>query len=635
MSHLVIGTAGHIDHGKTSLVRALTGIDTDRLKEEKSRGITIELGFAHLDLPDAPPAGIVDVPGHEKFVHHMVAGVTGIDLVLLIIAADEGIMPQTREHLDICRLLGVRKGIVVLTKLDLVEEEWLEMVRDDVRQFVAGTFLEGSPVVPVSSETGEGLDELRRQVRSMLGGIPPRQETNLPRLPIDRVFTMKGFGTVVTGTLVAGSLKVGQTVQVQPGGGEYRIRGLQVHGVSVEEATAGQRTAVNLQGAEKSALGRGDTMSLPGAIDSTYLMDARLHLLPGAPRPLLNRTRLRLHLGTSEILARVVLLGRDSLEPGEEGMVQFRLESPGVALPRDRFVIRSYSPLVTLGGGELVDTHPSKHKKSSSRALQAVEVLAGDDPAESALFLLDESGPAGMDVEGISRRLNIDGGETHAVLDGLVADDKARRIDGSQPLFLSASAVEGVEKSALAVLEGYHRQEPLKAGLSKEELRSRLKASARTFPFHLRRLQSEGRIEVEKDIVRLAGHKVTLRSDQEEVKKTVEAYYVRAGLHPPVSAVICEELRLDPSALLESVRLLQSEKKLEKITEDLALHNESLIPLRAKVVDYLTSTGKLTMQDFKEISGLSRKYTIPLMEYFDRTGLTIRVGDHRVLRKAN
>jgi selenocysteine-specific elongation factor len=636
MSHLVIGTAGHIDHGKTSLVRALTGIDTDRLKEEKLRGITIELGFAHLELPDVPPVGIVDVPGHEKFVHHMVAGVAGIDLVILVIAADEGVMPQTKEHLDICRLLGVTRGLVALTKTDLVDADWLEMVTDDVRQFVAGTFLEDAPIIPVSSQSGTGLPELRQEIGSALRGIPARAAGGIPRLPVDRVFTMKGFGTVTTGTLVAGSLKVGDTVEVLPAGREYRIRGLQVHGESVTKATAGQRTAVNLQGAEKTALHRGDVITGPGAMSPSYLMDARLKLLAGAPRPLANRTRVRLHLGTSEILARTVVLGQEDLQPGGEAMVQFRLESPGVALPRDHFVVRSYSPPFTLGGGVLIDTHPEKHKKFSSAAVASLEVLAGDDPDESALLLLNEAGPAGLGVPQLARRLNIDNDSAFGMLDRLGRRDDAIRIPVKPPIFMHADSVRDYEERCLALLASYHSEEPLKPGISREELKSRLvRLTEKAFPFLLERLTNSGKIVAEKDIVRLREHKVSLRTDQAEVKAKVEAYYRRVGLQPPVPGVISGELSLLPEALAEAVSLLLTEGTFVKITEEMAIHAASIEGLRQKVIDYLTAQQEIDMPAFKTLSGLSRKYSIPVMEYFDRAGVTIRVGDHRKLRKSS
>lgn len=636
MSHLVIGTAGHIDHGKTSLVRALTGIETDRLKEEKLRGITIELGFAHLELPDAPPAGIVDVPGHEKFVHHMVAGVAGIDLVVLVIAADEGIMPQTREHLDICRLLGVGKGMVALTKTDLVDADWLEMVTDDVRQFVAGTFLEEAPIIPVSSQSGAGIPELRQEIAAALQGIPARTAGGVPRLPVDRVFTMKGFGTVTTGTLVAGSLKVGDTVAVLPEGTQYRIRGLQVHGESVTRASAGQRTAVNLQGAEKSALHRGDVITGPGAISPSYLLDARLHLLAGAPRPLANRTRVRLHLGTSEILARTVILGQEDLQPGEEGMVQFRLESPGVALPRDHFVIRSYSPSFTLGGGVLIDTHPEKHKKFSSSAVASLEILAGDDPDESALLLLGEAGPAGMGVPELARRLNIDNDGAFAMLDRLSRRDLAIRIPVKPPIFMHNDTVKAYEEKCLTLLASFHRDEPLKAGISREELKSRLvRLTEKAFPFLLERLTKSGKIAAEKDLVRLREHKVSLRVDQAEVKEKVEAYYMKVGLQPPVPGVISEALSLPRETLAEAVSLLLADGVLVKITQEMSIHAESIGGLKEKVVDYLKANEQIDMPAFKELSGLSRKYTIPIMEYFDRASVTVRVGDVRKLRKSS
>jgi selenocysteine-specific elongation factor len=636
MSHLVIGTAGHIDHGKTTLVRALTGIDTDRLKEEKQRGITIELGFAHLDLPQTPPVGIVDVPGHEKFVHHMVAGVTGIDLVVLVIAADEGVMPQTREHLDICRLLGVGRGLIALTKTDLVEPEWLEMVRDDIRQFVAGTFLEESPIVGVSAETGEGLEELKEQIRASLSSIPVRPYGGVPRLPVDRVFTMKGFGTVVTGTLIAGSLRTGDTVEVLPAGEQYRIRGLQVHGQSVEKALAGQRTAVNLQGAEKRSLYRGDVITAVGAITPSFLMDASLHLLKSAPRPLANRTRVRLHLGTSEILARTVVLGRESLDPGGDGMVQFRLESPGVALPRDRYVIRSYSPAVTLGGGTLIDTHPLKHKKFSSQAVASLKILDGDDREESSLLLLREAGPEGLAGAALSRRLNLDHQEAHVILDRLTRLGAAVRVPGKPPLFLDADTVAACEGTCLEILREYHALEPLKPGLSREELKSRLgRLADKAFPLLLERLEAAGSVAAEKDLVRLSTHKVSLRSDQAEVKGKVESYYRRVGLQPPVKTVIAEDLALDQAALKEALTLLLADNRLVKISEEIAIHTESLTPLKEKVIHFLEANEKISMQDFKEISGLSRKYSIPVMEYFDRSGVTVRVGDHRLLRKTS
>jgi selenocysteine-specific elongation factor len=453
---------------------------------------------------------------------------------------------------------------------------------------------------------------------------------------VDRVFTMKGFGTVVTGTLIAGSLRTGDTVEVLPAGEQYRIRGLQVHGRSVEKALAGQRTAVNLQGAEKRSLFRGDVITAVGAITPSFLMDASLHLLKNAPRPLANRTRVRLHLGTSEIFARTVVLGRESLDPGGDGMVQFRLESPGVALPRDHYVIRSYSPAVTLGGGTLVDTHPLKHKKFSSQAVASLEILAGDDRDESSLLLLREAGPEGLAGAALSRRLNLDHQEAHVILDRLTRRGAAVRVPGKPPLFLDADTTAAGEARCLEILGQYHALEPLKPGLSREELKSRLgRLADKAFPLLLERLEAAGTVAAEKDLVRLSTHKVSLRSDQAEVKGKVESFYRRVGLQPPVKTVIAEELALDQTALKEALTLLLADNRLVKVSEEIAIHTESITPLKEKVIRFLETHEKIDMQDFKEISGLSRKYSIPVMEYFDRSGVTVRVGDHRLLRKTS
>src|SRR5216110_3562596 len=378
--HVVVGTAGHIDHGKTSLVKALTGIDTDRLPEEKARGITIDLGFAFLEEPDGLTIEIVDVPGHERFVKNMLAGVGGIDLAMLVIAADEGVMPQTREHLAICSLLHIKTGLIALTKIDLVEPDWLELVKDDVRGAVRETFLEDAPILPVSAKTGEGLAELRAAVRGLAAGVPPRGTDQLPRLPIDRVFTVKGFGTVVTGTLRGGRLAVDDRVQVYPGGVETKIRGLQTHGHPVTEAFAGQRTAVNLQGVERAAVERGDVVGLAGTLVPTVLVDGTLELLGDAPRAIKSRTRVRFHVGTREIMARVLLLDTPELEPGRMASARFRLEAPLVALPGDRFVVRSYSPIVTIGGGTILDVDPPRFKRKAPALVAHLALLQTGSP---------------------------------------------------------------------------------------------------------------------------------------------------------------------------------------------------------------------------------------------------------------
>ncbi|MBI4839975.1 MAG: selenocysteine-specific translation elongation factor, partial [candidate division NC10 bacterium] len=408
MRHLIIGTAGHIDHGKTTLVKALTGIDTDRLKEEKERGISIELGFAFLRLPDGVQAGIVDVPGHERFVKTMLAGVGGIDLVILVIAADEGVMPQTREHLHICALLQVKRGLVALTKSDLVEAEWLEMVRADIVETLKGTFLDGCPVVPCSATTGQGLPELLQAIQDQAAAAEPKRTEGTVRLPVDRVFTIKGFGTVITGTLWSGTLAVGDEVAILPADLRSRVRRLQVHGQTVERAVAGQRTAVNLPGLEVSQIERGDVLCLPGTLHSSETFDATLSLLPDAPRPLVNRARIRFHLGTSERLARVVLLDREELQPGGQAYVHLRLETPSAALPADRYVIRSYSPAVTIGGGSILDPNPPRERRPRAKMIEHLRILEQGSPTDRLERLLLAAGFTPATGDELRRRSDLD-----------------------------------------------------------------------------------------------------------------------------------------------------------------------------------------------------------------------------------
>src|SRR5262245_799287 len=415
--HVVVGTAGHIDHGKTSLVKALTGIDTDRLPEEKARGITIDLGFAFLEEGQDLTIEIVDVPGHERFVRNMLAGVGGIDLAILVVAADEGVMPQTREHLAICSLLRIPAGLVALTKVDMVEDDWLELVTDDVSRLVRGTFLEGAPIAPVSSKTGQGLDELRAALRDLAARVPARATDQLPRLPIDRVFTIRGFGTVVTGTLVAGRLQIDDRVEVFPRGAQVKVRGLQVHGRAVEQAVAGQRTAVNLQSLERAAIDRGDVLGLAGSLVPSALVDGTLELLGDAPRPLKSRDRIRFHTGTAEVMARVLLLDRAELTPGESAFARLRLEQPVVAMPRDRFVIRSYSPIVTIGGGTLLDIDPPRVRRKAPALVAHLALLgSGSDEAVVAEHVR-QSGTAGARTASLSGRVGIGPARLRAILD--------------------------------------------------------------------------------------------------------------------------------------------------------------------------------------------------------------------------
>ena len=632
MRHVVVGTAGHIDHGKSTLVRALTGIDPDRLKEEKERGITIDIGFAHLDLGDGITLGIVDVPGHERFVKNMLAGVGGIDLVMLVVAADEGVMPQTREHLAICQLLRIPSGLTVLTKADMAEPEWLELVAEDVRGFLRGTFLEGRPIVPVSAKTRAGLDDLRRQLEELARTVPARGTDATFRLPIDRVFTIRGFGTVVTGTVAAGQVAVDERVEVYPREVQAKVRGLQTHGQAVATAVAGQRTAVNLQGVERAAIGRGDVLSLPGLLRPTFMLDATCELLADAPAPLKTRQRVRFHIGTSEVMARIHLLDRDELEPGDRGYVQVRLEATVVALPRDRYVIRSYSPMVTIGGGELLDVAPPKARQSPALVAR-LAVLERGEPAAVIEEHVHRAGPGGARTADLRARTSFG----QEALRGLLADltGRGRVLLVDREWYVHADAAQRLREEAVEALRAFHAREPLKPGMSKEELRTRLGGlDERAFLPLLDRFAAAGAIAVEKDKVRLAEHQVRLDPHQQALLERLEAEFREAGVAPPSAEEAFGKLgmsRPEDQALLQ---VLLDERRLVRVKEGLYFHAAPLRHAESRVAAFLRERREITPQDMKDLLGITRKYAIPLLEYLDGQRLTVRVGDKRVLREA-
>ncbi|MFP3927969.1 MAG: selenocysteine-specific translation elongation factor [Desulfobacteraceae bacterium] len=633
MKQTILGTAGHIDHGKTSLIRALTGIDTDRLKEEKERGITIELGFAHIALPSGETLGIVDVPGHEKFVKNMVAGATGIDLVALIIAADEGVMPQTREHLEICHLLEVKHGLVVLTKIDMVDQEWLEMVHEDTAEFLEGTFLEDAPIVEVSSVTGQGVEDLIQVLDILVQEVPEREPGTIFRLPIDRVFIMKGFGTVVTGTTVSGAVRTGEEVTVYPGRIDARVRGIQIHNREVEEARAGQRTAVNLQGVEKAQLQRGDVVAARDSLRTSYMLDVVVELLPSAPRKLKNRAKVRFHTGTAEVLSMVVLLDRDHLEPGERGFAQIRLDRPIAVLAGDRFVLRSYSPVRTIGGGRILNPLPLKKKRYSEAALKELEVLEQGEPVSIVEQFVRNARFKGLEQRDLLFLANIKENRLEEILQGLRSEKRVVQYDKERKAYIHSDFYEEARREVLETLDRYHKDYPLKAGLSKEELRSRT-AGARNqklFNYMIQRLLQEGRIDQEKEILHLKEHKVTLGRDQEKIKKEIEEIYREGGLQPPYFKEL--EKRFPGESARDVLQVMAKEGVLVKVKEDLYFHREAVEDLQGRLVEFLKTHGEITTPQFKEMTGSSRKYTIPLIEYFDLNQVTVRVGDSRVLRK--
>lgn len=633
MRHLIIGTAGHIDHGKSTLVKALTGIDTDRLKEEKERGISIELGFAFLTLPDGTQAGIVDVPGHERFVKTMLAGVGGMDLVVLVIAADEGVMPQTREHLQICELLQVKRGLVALTKADLVEAEWLEMVRADIAEVLRGTFLDGCPVVACSATTGEGLSELLQTIQAQAGTVEPKRTQGIARLPIDRVFTIKGFGTVITGTLWSGTLSVGDEVAILPMDLASRVRRLQVHGHTVEQAMAGQRTAVNLPGLEVSQIERGDVLCLPGTIRASQTFDATLSLLPDAPRPLLNRARVRFHLGTSERLARVILLDREELQPGEQTYAHIRLESPSAALPHDRYVIRSYSPQFTIGGGSILDPHPPKERRHRAKMIEHLRILEQGSATDRIERHLLAAGFVPVTQEDLRARTDLDSATVTESLHDLVARGSAALVGAKgETGALHAERVMQLEREVLERLREFHGKEPLKDGLVKEELRSKLPAQLQqgTFGWMLIRLTEAGKIAVERDKVRLADHRPRLSAAEEELKARIEAAYRTAAFQPATPDGVLTSLRADRKLFQAVFRRMVDDGILVRVKEDIFLHREQYEQVRERVLSHFRTQPSINVGMMKDLFGVSRKYAIPFLEHLDDVRVTRRQGDERV-----
>ncbi len=635
--HIIIGTAGHIDHGKTSLVKVLTGVDTDRLKEEKERGITIELGFAPFTLPSGLRLGLVDVPGHERFVRNMVAGATGIDLVLLVIAADEGIMPQTREHLDICQLLGVRDGVVALTKADMVDGEWLEMVTEDVREYLAGTFLQDAPVIPFSAVTGEGREAIVATIDALAASIPARSEEGIFRLPVDRVFTMKGFGTVVTGTLSSGRISSGEEVLFLPGDRRAKLRGMQVHGESVATCVAGTRTALNLQGLDKDEIRRGQTVARAGTLLPTLMLDARVRLLPSAPRPLKNRDRVRLHLYTSEIMTRVAVLEGEAIHPGSEGVVQLRLEEPAVALPGDRFVLRSYSPMTTIGGGVVLDPLPRKHRRFRPRVLDHLALLQGEDPVERIKAFLEEAADYGAVLGSLSVRTGLPAPELRTVLEKMAGAGEvvlAATADGA--LAYSAGTFDRLKERLVKALERFHEANPARAGIGREELRMRVAKQLPDRPYRnlLEALQEKKEIVLDGDTVSRGGHEATLTPEQESLGRKVLGVLERAGLSAPFLGELAEELRSSATELRTVANLLVQRGDLARIKDDYFVTGKAHAGLLEGVEKYFATSQEMTLADFREIVDTTRKWMIPLLEYLDRTQVTMRKGDVRIRRKA-
>ena len=649
MKSVVVGTAGHIDHGKSALVRALTGTDPDRLKEEKARGITIDLGFAHTTI-DGLNVAFVDVPGHERFVKNMLAGVGGIDLVVLVVAADESVMPQTREHFDICRLLRVPAGLVALTKSDLVDADTLELVRLEVRELTAGSFLEGAPMVPVSARTGDGLDAFRRALAGVSAQVSGRPVEGVTRLPIDRVFSMKGFGTVVTGTLVSGRIRVDDELAVAPSvasgrTGTLKVRGVQVHGAARQEAVAGQRTAVNLGGVEVDDIDRGQTLVTPAAFEDTRLADASVSVLPGA-KSVRHGARIRFHQGTAEILGRVAIVGPldaasgvPAIAPGSRAFVRLRLERPTVLARGDRYILRAYSPAVTIAGGVILDPHPPRGAIRTEAALSRAQRLAFDPSAvdrveadnRAAAVMIEDAGAAGFPVASMVSRAGIDSAALDARVGALVQSGDAVR---AGEVLVTPAVFEKLKRAMLAALGEHHRSQPLSDGLPREELRDRAfaRGHAAVFERALTDLATAGTI-VSRDRIALATHRVALSPEDERARESIERAFRDGGLKPPDAAAIAAETGAATATVDRVLKLLQRQKVLVRI-DTLLFHDDALKRLKAEVTALKASAGagaRIDVATFKERFGVSRKFAIPLLEYLDRERVTRRMGDSRVV----
>ncbi len=635
LKQIILGTAGHIDHGKTSLIKAISGTDTDRLKEEKERGITIELGFAALDLPGGQHLGIVDVPGHEKFVKNMVAGATGIDIVVMVIAADEGVMPQTREHMEICTLLGVKYGLVAVTKIDMVDEEWLELALEDIRDFVKGTFLEEAPVAAVSSTTGKGIPEFIETLDDMAAKIPDRPHSDLFRLPIDRVFTMKGFGTVITGTLISGQVKVGEPIMIYPSGITSKVRGIQVHNQSAEQAAAGMRTAINFQGLEKEAIRRGEVLSKPGNLVASYMVDVSLHYLTSNKKPLKNRTRVRFHTGTSEVLGNVILLDRKELLPDEGTVVQLRLDTPVALVKDDRFVIRSYSPVYTIGGGKVINPIPLKHKRFKPETVDNLKAL--DDQAPDAIIAVQvaAAGYQGISFSHLKMMTNLPDKQLDKILQTLLSHKTLIQVEKENRLYIHQNGFDKLKKDIQHQLAAYHKANPLRTGMPKEELKTKFSPllTSKLFNLTLNQVIKEKDVAQEENMIRLASHAVSLGGKQADVRDKILKTYLKAGLQPPYFKELVKSLDSDTKRANDVLQHLVAEGTIIKVKEDLYFHSQAIKGLKNKLIEYLTAQGEITTPQFKEMTGVSRKYVIPLAEYFDATQVTLRVGDVRKRRK--
>ncbi|MCU1285226.1 MAG: selenocysteine-specific translation elongation factor SelB [Acidobacteriales bacterium] len=630
---MIVGTAGHIDHGKTSLVKALTGIDADRLAEEKRRGITIDIGFAHLELPSESGAqrfrlGFIDVPGHERFVRNMLAGIGGIDFVLLVIAADEGIMPQTREHFEICRLLDIQRGITVLTKADLVDAESLDVVRMEAEDFLRGSFLESkrSQIIPVSATTGAGLDQLKREMARTAEQVTAKDTNSIFRLPIDRVFSMKGFGSVVTGTLVSGSVRTEDEVEVLPGGKKLRVRGVQVHNLPADRAVAGERTALNLAGVSKQELSRGMTLAPPNTLRTTKLAEVEINLLADA-KALNDRARVHFHSLTSEVVAEVVMHQGKQINPGQRASARLRFARPLLLLPGDRFILRQFSPVVTIGGGVVLDAAPLK-RLAPSTLEDFLQTMQEGTPAEMLLARVHRRQQTGLAIGDAIAETGWPTSTVESLAAELISAKKLLRVSDA---LITTESFDNAKQALLSAVKEFHSANPLVAGMSKEELRERLSLIPSIFAAVLESLVVDRKLEASAEQVRIAGRNVVMKDDEAEARQTIERAFASAGLRVPALKDVVAALPLDKTRAQKIVTLLLRDRVLVKLSDDLVFHSAALDSLRKTIRDYKSQTNRIDVAKFKDLTGISRKYAIPLLEFLDRERITRRDGDARII----
>ncbi len=639
MRSIIVGTAGHIDHGKSALVRALTGRDPDRLPEEKRRGITIDLGFADLELGDLR-IGFVDVPGHERFVKNMLAGAHGIDVVALVIAADEGVMPQTREHFDICRLLGVQTGLIVITKTDLVEEELIHLVRAEAEELVAGSFLDGAPMLAVSGKTGAGLDKLKAALEELAEQVPARSTDSVSRLPVDRAFTMKGFGAVITGTLVTGEIAEGAELQLLPSLTRVRARGLQVHGKTVGQATAGQRTAVNLGGVDIAMIERGMVLAPIARLRATQIIDAHLSVLPNAARAVRSRARVRFHIHGAEVLARVqVLTDGGQLAQGDTGLVQLRLEAPVVAVAGERFIIRSYSPSQTAAGGLILDPFAAKHRgRDLAQVRQRLQKLMAANGADRVSLFVESSGDQGQRFADLAARTGWNDDTLNRTLTQAKQGDAVIECEG---VFVSTATFQLLKQAAVDEVSEHHRREPLARGAARETLRERRFAHTppEIFRAVLLALEREGALVSDRDMVRAHSHIVELSAGDAGLRDRLAQLYEKADLEPPSLDEAMQEAMVTNSQRKHGRKVLQlliDDRTLVRVQGELFFHQKALNKLIARLKafgDQHEPGRAIDVTTFKELAGVSRKYAIPLLEFLDRERITRREGDRRAILK--